>query len=212
MSTLQDFLPYVLPYVTACPQPAAEAAIRLALIEFCERSECWQVELDPISVIAGQATYELETPLDSQLLKVRQADYADRKEPLEEKSTDQLRNLYGDWRAREGEPRYFTQLVKTDIRLVPSPLESVADGLRCLVALRPTNDAREVDDNIFAWWAEPIGYGARARLKTNPGQQYYDPAAAAVDRNMFMRYVAEATLQTQRGQTRAPQTVQMRRW
>ena len=52
-------LPDVLSMVPACPEVIAERAIRSAAIELCEKTDAYQKQLDPITVVAGIYEYDL---------------------------------------------------------------------------------------------------------------------------------------------------------
>ena len=178
MSAISAFLPFIIPFVHDCPNIAGEIAARFAVIEFCEKTDWMQYEVDPITIQAGVYSYEIESPQDTLALRVKSATVLNQDMPLIAKTQDQLTALYGDWRAEVGTPIYITQITRDELRLVPSPDTRVAQGLRLLISTRPTNDAPDIEDAIFNYWAETIGYGARARLKEMAGQPYYDPANA----------------------------------
>lgn len=212
MTAFSEFSKFILPFVHDCSGVAAEVAARFACIEFCRRSEWLQMELDPIDILAGTADYELETPLDTLPLRIVSATIDGQSPPLEFKTQDELATIYGDWRVQEGTPRYITHIALPDARLVPSPDVDVSQGLRVIVAIAPTQDAQEVDDQLYERWAEAIAYGARARLKEMAGQPYYDPANAPAAWGMFHSGVSQAKADRQRDFSRAVRTVRMRRW
>lgn len=43
-----QFLPMILPYAPGLPTMTAEHAVRLAAIEFCERTRCWRHAVDVV--------------------------------------------------------------------------------------------------------------------------------------------------------------------
>lgn len=209
-ASISDFNRFILPFVHDCSAIAAEVAGRFACIEFCERSDWLQYEADPITIQAGVAAYEVECPQDNLSNRVIQLTMAGVRTPLVPKTQDELTSMYGDWRAQEGTPRFFTQINTNEVILVPSPTERIVQGLRMLISIRPTPDAQEVDDDLYNRYAETIGYGARARLKEMAGQPYYDPTGAKQCWDKFYEGVAKAKGERMRDLTRAIQTVQMR--
>jgi hypothetical protein len=209
---VSDFDRFILPFLRDCSAMAAEVAARFAIIEFCTETRWLKYEADPISILAGVAAYEFECPQDTQVAEIVSATIADQSPPLQFKTQDELAQLYGDWRAAEGTPRFFTQIERDYVRLVPSPLEDVPQGLRLVLCLAPTTDAPEVDDTIYDRYAETIGYGARARLKEMAGQPYYDPVSAPAAWAKFYEGVSAAKNERDRDFGRAVKTVQFVRF
>lgn len=212
MTPLSAFLPFILPFVHACSNPAGMVAARFAAIEFCEKSDWLQYQVDPITVQAGIADYEIEAPEDSLPMRVKSATLVGTRTPLEPKTQDELTRLYGDWRSQVGTPLYTTQINTNELILVPSPDTRIAAGLHMIVTLRPTNDAAEIDDDLYNRWAEPIGYGARARLMEMAGQPYFDPVNAPAARKVFTNAINMAKAERLRDIGRAVQSVQLRRF
>lgn len=211
MTYLVDLMPFILPWVHDCSEPAAMTAARLATREFCKTSLWLQYEPDPILVQAGVADYEIETPADTIVAQIIEAQLDG--EPITLKGQTELRQMWGGkWRAQEGVPKYLTQLTADTLRLVPSPEEDATDGLTLLLALQPSLDAQEIDDNLFNHWGEQIGFGARAKLKEMPGQPYYDPPGALVLWGKFIAATNSAKLQRQRDMNAPVQSVQLRAW
>src|SRR5512140_461100 len=62
MAALTKFYPYVTVDVPAAAVPSVEVAVRDTCIDFCERTLILQVDHDPITVIAGEPTYEFSPP------------------------------------------------------------------------------------------------------------------------------------------------------
>lgn len=212
MTPLSAFLPLILPFVHDCSNQAATITARFAAIEFCEKSDWLQYEVDPITVQAGIAAYEIEAPEDSLPMRIKSATILGQTIPLEAKTQDELARMYGEWREKTGSPRYMTQVNTNEVILVPSPTTRIAAGLRMIVTVRPTNDAASIDDDLFNRWAEPIGYGARARLMEMAGQPYYDPSNAPAAWKVFRQAISDAKAQRLRDIGRTVQSVQLRRF
>lgn len=209
---IAQFLPNVLPYVRDCPDAVAIGAIRDALIEFCNQTHWWSEKLDNISTQVNVSIYELDIPLDAELVMVESMRVAGR--PVRPVTHEGLNSRYGytDWNTLVGQPAYYVLTLPGEIQLVPKPQETTALGLETIVSLRPTRDAAYVTDTIYNRWAEQIGYGARARLQMVPSQSYSDPGAANAHAMMFNKAVAEARAEKHRSLTRGPAYVQRRRW
>lgn len=211
MSQIADFTKFIIPFVHDCPEPAALIAARFALIEFCELTDWLQQELEPTNVQAGVADYDIETFEDTMAVRVLYASLDN--VPLQAVTKEELNTSYTvDWRTLEGTPTRYTQITRDQLKLVPSPLEDVADGLKLIVSVAPTLDAKEVDDSLYNRYAEAIGYGARARLKEMPGQPYYDAAGAVACWQTFRTKATGARIERSKDMGNAVQHVQMRRF
>lgn len=199
MSTrFEEFLSEVLPYVHDCPEFVATNAIRNAAIEFSDKTLYWLFELDPISLVAGTNAYDLELPFGTASARVMDVWYNTM--PLTQKSTDELRVIFGtDWRVQQGTPEYITLLDPSTVLVAPVPELTENDALNMVIALRPTRDSTDIDDIMYERWAEHIAFGARARLYGTPGQPYYDPQNSAAYRTLFESAIGEAKLERSRG-------------
>jgi hypothetical protein len=221
MSAFVDLLPFIMPFVRDCNTPAAVAAARFAVVEFYAKSLWQQEQLEPVDLVAGQATYEIELQQQQVAAEVMRVEVDNIKNPLEFVTKDRLDFMYGkDWTTLIGQPRWCTQIEPTDITLVPAP-DSIAAGpdptqppnqMRLLVAIQPTPDATEFDDSVFNYYAEALAYGARARLLETAGQPYYDPTSAPFCWQRFYAGVSAAKARRMKDHTRAVQSVQLRPW
>jgi hypothetical protein len=83
----------------------------------------------------------------------------------------------------DGKPYRYTTLRTRQVRLLPTP--NSVETLRIQVALRPTFDASEIDDEAFNYDAEIIKYGAISILKSQPNTDWSAPQDAAYFRRDF---------------------------
>jgi hypothetical protein len=205
------FLPEVMPWVPNCPDLVAKAAVRNALIEFCNQSQWWVLDHAALTVVAGQGNYELDPPTDADIVTLANVRVGGR--TLEAKSMDQLDQLFpsDSWRTLSGAPRYFTRIEPAEIQLVPTPDETLAQGLTIEAVMRPARGAEFVSEEFYRRWAEQIGYGARARLHEMSGQPFYDMSAAAVCAARFRAAIGEARVERMTSQTRAEQRLRFPR-
>lgn len=209
MTAISELLPFILPFVRDCSQPAALVAARWACIEFCKMT-LWQQEmLEPVDLRAGQSFYEIEVPPNTVPTRVMRIETSTRL--LLPKTKDELDILCGrGWTSQQGTPKYYTQFSTRDVVLVPTPDVDLPGEMCLLVAVQPTPDAVEIDDSLFEHYAEPLAYGARARLVETAGQPYYDPTSAPLLWGRFYGAVSEAKGRRMTEHTRTVQYVQMR--
>jgi hypothetical protein len=211
MSTrYEDFLPEVLPYVRDCPEIVAINAIRNSCIEFCDRSLWLLYHHDPVDIIGGESTYELDLPDGTTTARILDAWYNNT--PLAPIGEDDLKTMFNmDWREATGDPRFYTHLDPIEVVLAPTPQADADEALSMIMALRPSRDSVDVDDSLFERWVEYISYGARARLHEIPAQPFSDPASAMKSRQMFNHGIGLATIERNRGLTRHVMRVRMPR-
>lgn len=197
------FLPEVLPYVHDCPQVVAVNAIRNAAIEFCEKSHYWQVNIEPMNMVAGENTYEVPVPDDTVLIDVKGGWYNGRL--VIPKSPEELSRLYrnADWRTVIGGPTYITRITGSEVIVVPNPdrTEEKALALRAIIA--PSRAATTITTDVYEQFLEAIAMGAKARLYETPGQPYYDIQLAAMCKRLFMVAIGEAKIKANKGYSRA---------
>lgn len=198
------FLPEVLPYVRDCPEFVAINAIRNACIEFCEKSTWWRTSLDPITLVADQSEYDLDVEVGSAIAAIISAHLG--QQPLKLGTEELLVETIGpDWRTRGGPVRYVVHDADFDtIRVALVPTFVPEETLRLHVALRPIKSSVRVPKELYERWSETIGFGARARLHDTPGQPYSNPEAAREYRKWFESGYGNATIQANRGRSRAP--------
>ena len=227
VSLFTTLFPDVLPFVRECPEIVAINAIRNAAIELTKKSRCWQVDLLPISVVAGQSDYPLDAGTDvvalnaatggCEIAAIMFCTYNGW--PIPGKSPDELAKIYRwfDWRSWQGDPKYYNQLETNSLFVVPQPVVSVTGflsttgnslGLQPRAAFMPTRAATGMDAVQQERYYEGIAMGARARLYEMSGQPFADPAAAALFNARFQTYVNKVRIEINTGNQRNSEVVE----
>lgn len=187
---LSDFLPLVMPHCATAPRPTVEQYLRLAAIEWCERTRCWRHaaqfaidEANEVIVAPDYATvHEIETA------------YFNNTTPL---SPTQFSSFSPDDFADQGSPQYITQSAPNTISILPF----TAGTLNLSLFLKPrsgteygTNPADPLQDkynvvpeHLFIQSAEAIAEGALARLLALPAEsaEWSNPKMAMYYRQRF---------------------------
>lgn len=225
MADLSDFLPHVLPWVSGCPDPVAEAQIRNAMAEFCAYTKVWRhvvrglpattSQRIVIPVPPGVVVHDIEGAwLDGRPLAP--VPYHD----LDSHDLDDL----------GGVPQGFTQVRPGEIALVPRGTGT----LRLSLILKPSLHPRGkntiaysvfspdvfdgtyeedqvpvpgtfvVPDFIMEQHGQAIGDGALARIKMMPRQPWSDVQQAAIHRAAFEAAMKASWSRNLTGQQRAP--------
>lgn len=208
----EDFLPEVLQFVPDVADLVATNAIRNACIEFCEKTRYWQIEVDPIDVVANQSNYVIPTPADTKMVGIVYAYY--QTNLLVPQPPDTLANIYrlGDWRELQGSPQYITQIIKPEVILVPQPSFAAAGALKVRVSIAPTRGASEVSSQLYEEYLMVIANGAKAILYNTPGQPYFDKTAAKECQILFRTGIANARIAIDKGLTRTSNRAEFQRF
>jgi hypothetical protein len=199
MSSIDSFLPEVRPYAPGVPDSTAYKNIRMAAIEFCERTRLWKFEDEyavkaddcgQISTLAGSVLHDIELVLFNGV-------------ELEPKATRDVDALARGWRTGElgtGLPQYVTQIEQNAIRIVPA-----MDGtLYLCLRLKPAQDANILPDFLGSEYREVIGWGALGRILMVPGQPYTNPDMAAFFMGRFNSKIDSLSTKGTKGQQNAP--------
>lgn len=212
----EEFFPYVLPDVAGCPEITAIQAIRDSAINFCEQSLIHQVDLDPVSVVAKLADYDIDTPVSGhRVTKIMKAWYKGTE--LLPAAPDQVRDpsVYnqhiGGYETQYSTPKYFIQKGWDSFSLLPIPDQSLASAITMRVALVPLRTSTSCEDFLLEQWVEPIAASAVAKLQLSAGKPYSNPAAAAINQATYIRGLNAARQKANRGYTRSNLSVQLRR-
>ena len=214
-TSYENFFSWVLPEVAGCPEITAIQSIRDSVIQFCELTLIHQVDHDPISVIARNSDYDLETPVTgTRIVKVMKAFY--KGSELTAAAPDSVRDpaVYnrsiGGYTPSYQTPVAFFQKDTATISLVPIPDQTVANAITMRVALVPTRSSTTCEDFIFEQWVEPIAAGAVARLQISSGKPYSNTQAAGANQARFLAGVNLARSRAVRGFNRSSLRVQLR--
>jgi hypothetical protein len=209
MALLTRFYPYVTVDVPAAAIPSVEVAVRDTCIDFCERTLLLQVDHDPITVIAGESTYEFSPPDGYVVSKIMKMWLAD--EPIYPVAADYVDDSGYVERGStyEADPCAYLQKDARSFSLLPTPKETVRNGLVMRVAIKPTRETAEVDDVLYDDYAEIIGYGAKYRLLMSPGKEYSNPQLASAFKGLFDHGMSRARARMTKNHTRAQMAVRL---
>lgn len=206
----EKFLPRLQVRLIDCPEPIAIEALRAACITFCDESQIVIYEPEPMPLVADAATYPLDTPADTVPAVVVDA-WADGRR-MRASNIEKLTHCGTDWRDHSSTPREYVQLTPDTITLYPKPDARVEEGLKLIIATRPSLDSQGVDDMVYEYWYDTIVAGALAVLYNHAGRPYANPPAVEPMRAEFQMGIAAARQRRQRNFTRGPMRVQMRRF
>lgn len=193
-----SFRSYVLPNVKGCPIQIVDNAIKDAAIEFCERSEIWQVGATPIDLVAYEPRYGFVPPEDARVSKTTNAFLRIKPSQIIElrKTTrDNLDTYEPGWRTMEASypTRYFMD-TPNSIRVLGIPTETIPDSLWVLSVLKPTRLSTTGPDFLFEDWVETIAAGALKRLHAMEGRIWANTTLVGYYDKKFREGTAKAKI------------------
>jgi hypothetical protein len=186
-----DFLRWVLPYATACPEPIAEQHIIDAARAFCKATRCWRFQTT--IVLVGTETDIPCAPDNATLYEIESASF--RGEPLDRVSFSE--ELFRD----EGLPVAITQSAPMSIRLAP---RAQAGALSLSLYLMPKATATDVPDFLFDLHGQVIAQGALSTILALPALPFSNPQQAGYYGALFQQAKDAGFNLNKRGQQRAP--------
>jgi|GEM_PF-5196043 len=171
MNYLDTLLAEALITAPGCPETLVERALRVAAHEFYRDSESWRVTTDPMPVIKGRSSVDLDVGLDLSVVRIFWVRLDG--QPLVAVSP---RNL----ESRTGTPRaYAADDAFAALQLDAAPTESyLRNGLVANVALAPDHALLEIPDDLFNAHRNGILYGAQRMLLLMPNVPWGNPRSA----------------------------------
>ena len=159
---ISDIRKYILPEVPGCPLPLLDQVIIDVWREFCNETQAWKCDLDPINVRDTVTEYELDAPNNySQIIVPTKVQiFRDEDSPI-----------HPDAQTEEPYDAY-TRFDKCAIILVLTPSEDITNGLRIRVALRPRLTATLMDQQLFEDTYDYAAFGVKARLMLMPKKDW----------------------------------------
>lgn len=212
---LRDFLPLVLPHAPQCPGPVALQYLRLAAVEWCERTRCWR---EVVTTAIAQQNAAIVAPVYATIHEIEQAEFTSTTTGPIKLTPTQFSSLtmseLADTTAEAGAPRYITQSSPNTVAVYPYQ----AGSLEMSLFLKPvsgteygTNPADPLQDkfnvvpaHIFTQSAEKVAWGALGRLLNLAKSDWYDPQNAAIFFAKFNDACDDSFRSELRGQHRAP--------
>lgn len=161
-------LPLVLPTVRNVPKAAAVNALRESAIEFCASTGVWQEDLDPVIILAGSTSGDMDAPTGAVIHRVV--------------------SVVGQDGYALTTGAYST--TRQTLTLIDAPKENITVNVRAV--LKPSATGTKINDDIAEEFGSDIAHGAIARLKAQSGAEWFDAQGSAVSAEVFKSGVAKA--------------------
>lgn len=168
MPRLEDIAQELLPETQNIPEDMREKAIRNAARTLCQRTLVWRAEAEGM-MLPGIREIELDLPRDAALLK---AHYLTTKAGLLRPHAD------------------FSISGTASLKLSLTP--AAQERVTATVSLEPSLKASFLDDTLWDRWGDVILHGARYRLKSMHGREWFQAQIALYHQQEFETGVGRA--------------------
>lgn len=207
---VSDFVDYVMTSVPGCPRELVLREIIESIIEFCEYSTIWRVEMYALSVIEGLNTYEIDLPTDTRLAKL--ISIRANGKPVVAKTSEWMDDNVPNWRTRQGDTfNYYAMIDHETIILDRVPKYTQIFALRGTLALKPHRAVTEVPTVLYEDWLRQISAGAKSKLLAIPKKGWTDLNQAGICLGDFERGKAKGRREAEKGNSTADLRVSRRR-
>lgn len=219
---LSEFLPYVLPNAPGAPEVVAEKYVRMAAIEFCERTRCWR----KISTVTldDRNTVGLVAPFYATIHAIEYASFSSdsvAKTPLTPTQYSDLADRHRSDLNGEGTPQYITQVNPNSVTVMPLAAGELEVSLFLKPRMGQSFDQGTDDDPIqdsfnlapdflLTQWGEAIACGALSKLLMQPQTRWHNPEQAVYYLSKFERACDHHFSSNIIGQQRAPRRSRFR--
>jgi len=194
MSTVlwEDILPLVTPDIPSCPQATIKEYLPIVASDFFARTHLWRMSLEGYSTVAGQASYDIASPLFDAVIE----------SVLWLKVNDQAmvhtdeRFVSPEFLESTGTPTRFWVENDSAIRLFYIPDREWA--INGEVAIKPKRNARGMPRWVYETWVDTIVSGVLYRLCRVKGMDWSDMDFALMHKNIYEQGVTNARIRDMR--------------
>jgi len=188
------------------PDALAAEMLRRAAIVFCTRSLAHRATLPRFDLVAGQSTYALSPPTDTEIVEIIRLVNVPANQQIEKRTEEQL--MWGDaayLSGTSGQPEVFTyEPGSNELALYPEPSSSAVAAMQARVALRPIAAAAQIDDQVWNRWSDALLDGARFNLYRIPGKPWSNGEAARLAFEQFDLAISQAHVEAANGGPMSP--------
>jgi len=210
-TNLTEFEKLVAIDVLGCPSELLTYQTRQAVIEFCSKSHALNIDLN-FTISSGDIQSSINDYVDFDF-----SSYLSSERPV----TVLRLNIDGsDWNVfrkniavdvtylddiKAEKTKYFDFIDDTTLRVFD--IDSNNTEFYFQIALKPTQAATSVNDDLHEDWVEPIVAGAKYRLLSMPNKPWMDLKAANHNFTLFRRGISEAKVKVNKGFSNRPSMV-----
>lgn len=205
MTPISSFTPYVAISCRGASDPVIEWAVLYACKQLCERTLVWRYEPSDVALVYDTQTYTPTIPDGTLIAGVHELWHVigSEERQLHPASPSELVETLGRWRAAKGShPERFV-LEDPDILQVVPAVESpnTLGVLKMVLALAPTDNATDVDDNLFSRYRDIVIEGAKAALYGIPEEPWTNERLASLCEDKFKGEILRIRTKVIKGNT-----------
>lgn len=210
--SLSRFLPLVMPYVMGAPEMVVQRHIRMAVIEWCERTRCWRQIVDMPVTGAGRAVMPMPFATVHEFEFAEWHDAAGNVHPLCPTQFSDIET--SDTAEAANVPGHITQIEPGTLSLYPP---TTVGSVRISAFLKPRSESEyalvdgEARDKfdvcprfILDQYSDQIASGSIARVLRVPQQSFTDLKMSAFYLARFEEAMDRRFSTNIRGQQRKP--------
>jgi len=193
-NNITDLYQYVIPELPDCPKSLILQTARTVLRDFCRRTQCWTVELDPILLVSGVEEYDFDALIPS---------YANCDTIKMIELNDAELTPISDWE--------FTSPTSIRLTATPSADTNTANdetGLEIEAVLLPKLTATIIDGDLFNSYYDTWAKLIKGRLMLMPGKMWSNPQLGQLYNNEGYWGMADARFEQETGNTRTELVMQ----
>ncbi len=198
---LSDFYDLLLPELPGCAPALLEIHLREVAREFCQDTNIWQADCDPIDLQAGVASYDIEAAeIESEIVRVFSVTAG----------SDLLwtRRALPDERPKHinSRPPFTLSIDLSQLTFSEDaiPTQTIPLGLKVRTSLQPASTARRLPDFLQTRYVDAIRNGTLSRLMVMAKKPWTDRELAAFYASQWRLQKAFAANQAADGNTSAP--------
>jgi len=194
MGAVTTLVPDVQAEIPELPSFVAERQVLRAARIFCEETRSWRVNIQ-LSVIATISTINITSllPTGTELVDVVSMKNTGGGEPIPARTYAWLDKNATDWRSETDlSAKWYVLEDNNEIRLAPTPSETIAALYDVRVAVKPTLSATAIGDVVLNKHDETLVHGALGRLYAIPRKPWTDLNLATYHEGLFRAAIPAA--------------------
>jgi len=173
MKSVSELYSRTIPMVPGCPDPVAEQALVDSAIYFCEHSNAIRYTPDEFTTTSGQSLYDIDVPTSQEFTRIIYLVVGDDTLISVPSAHQPLKDS-----ANAAPTHYFVTQNESELQLNLYPTPDDVYTVKLQIGLKPTRNAKYIENDLVNYWSDAVVYGALSRLKAIPAQPYTDYLAA----------------------------------
>ncbi len=181
--SLKNFRNEILTDVSGVPGSLIDRHVLRAAIEFCDYTLTWRETFEQTTINGVMQQILSPDPGSRVVTVIYVGDDGAKVMPATMTSLDSSTPNWRDESNDSSTAQYYMLEDRETLSLILTPDSERA--LKIVACLKPTQDAKELPDDLYEDHIESIGFGAKARLFAMPGKPWSNPELAMYNARLF---------------------------